>query len=88
MRRIGEGGTTMEANEQMMRYQVTGFPALLIFLVIGFLCYGWPAMKIARRTGKPVWAALLMGVPLVNIIVIWIFATSEWNTKSKAGTFE
>jgi uncharacterized protein (DUF983 family) len=63
-------------------YTVTGFPALLIMLAVGFLAYGWPAMTIARRTGKPIWAALLMGVPLVNIIVIWVFSRSVWNTPS------
>ncbi len=59
-------------------YRVTGFPALLILLAIGFLTYGWPAMKIARRAGKPAWLGLLMGIPLVNIVVIWVFAHSVW----------
>lgn len=60
-------------------YRVTGLPALLLILALGFLAYGWPAMKIARRAGKNPWLGLLMGIPLVNIVVIWIFAVSRWN---------
>jgi uncharacterized protein (DUF983 family) len=73
---------------EMEYYNVTGFPALLIMLAIGFLAYGWPAMKIARRTGKPVWAALLMGVPLVSIVVIWVFATSAWRVSDHERTLD
>lgn len=63
-------------------YRVTGVPALLIVLGLGFLVYGWPAMIIARRAGKSPWSALLMGVPLVNIIVIWVFAMSPWQVRN------
>ena len=59
-------------------YTVTGFPALVIMLALGFLAYGWPGMRIARRAGKPAWTGLLMGPPLVNIVVIWMFSIVDW----------
>lgn len=61
-----------------MQYQVTGLPALLIFFAIGFVAYGIPSMKIAKRSGHSPWVGILMAVPVVNIVVIWVFANSNW----------
>ncbi len=58
--------------------QITGLPALLIILVLGFVAYGWPAMIIARRAHGKSWPGILMGIPLINIIAIWVFAFSRW----------
>lgn len=75
----------MNQNPQNVDFHVTGFPALLIILGIGYLAYGWPAVKVARRTGKSPWVAALMGVPFVNIIVIWVFALSRWENVGAEG---
>lgn len=66
-------------------YHLNGLPALVLFALVGFLAYGWPAMKVARRTGKNRWLALLMAVPFVNIIVIWVFALSRWENVDAEG---
>ncbi|WP_298846612.1 hypothetical protein [uncultured Ruegeria sp.] len=68
----------MNSATENMQYQVTGLPAFLIFLAIGFFAFGLPSMKIAKRTGSSPWLALLMSVPFVNIVVIWVFAYSSW----------
>ncbi|MBL9074228.1 hypothetical protein [Tabrizicola sp.] len=57
---------------------ITGLPALLILLVAGFLAYGWPAMIIAKRAHGTAWPGLLMGIPLLNVIAIWVFAFARW----------
>ena len=54
-------------------FSVTGFPALLIMLAIGFLAYGWPAMMIARRAGKL--------APKMRIMFITGFAAVALNKK-------
>ena len=65
-------------NTDQFTYTITGWPALGLLLAICFLAYGIPSMKIAKRAGKPMWMGALMSVPVVNIVVIWVFSTSFW----------
>jgi|TARA_B110000902_G_C14170941_1_gene536835 hypothetical protein len=46
---------------------------LFIFLV-PFLIFG----PVAKKAGYSRWWALLAGVPLLNLIVLWIFAFAKW----------
>jgi len=75
----------MNGTEQISYIEVTGFPALLIILAIGFVAYGIPAMKIATRAGKPGWHGALMAIPIVNIVWIWVFAASRWPAEDDRG---
>jgi hypothetical protein len=43
--------------------------AILVAIVCG---------AIARKAGYSRWYGLLMVVPLVNIVLIWIFAYAKW----------
>jgi hypothetical protein len=46
---------------------------LLIILVSLFIF-----RPIAKKAGYSGWWALAMLIPLVNIIIIWVFAFSKW----------
>ncbi len=39
-----------------------------------------PFWKIYSKAGFPGWLALLMFIPLVNLIVLYVVAFSEWKT--------
>jgi len=58
--------------------QLTGFPALVVFLTVSFVAYGWPAMIISRRAHGSAWPGAIMAIPVINIIAIWVFAFSRW----------
>lgn len=73
---------------------------LLIFAGMGLLLSGvfgalylllpvWPCWIIAKRAGyPPVWA-FLMVVPVVNLIVMWLFAFARWpNEGNGFGTID
>lgn len=45
----------------------------------------WFYWRIARRAGYAGWWALLMLVPVVNIIVLWLFAFAEWPARAMQG---
>ena len=50
---------------------------LLILLAIG-LVYLVPMAKIFSRAGWNPWTVLLLLVPLVNIVMLWVFAYGQW----------
>jgi predicted ABC-type exoprotein transport system permease subunit len=48
-----------------------------------------PNFFIVKKAGFSPWWALLMFVPVVNLIAYWAFAFIEWPaTRSPASTFE
>ncbi|WP_426394134.1 hypothetical protein ACN9M1_10430 [Ralstonia sp. R-29] len=55
-----------------------GLFGLLIILIVA----GIPVRQILLRTGFSQWWALLVVVPLVNLIALWIFAFSTWPRQS------
>ncbi|CAJ0867697.1 hypothetical protein R20233_01436 [Ralstonia sp. LMG 32965] len=55
---------------------------LIVLLVLLFV-YLLPAGLIARKAGYSSGWALLMLVPLVNVITIWVFALSDWPAARK-----
>jgi uncharacterized membrane protein YhaH (DUF805 family) len=52
----------------------------------------WIFARISRKAGFSGWWSLLMFVPLVNIVLVWVFAFVNWpaeTSKEKiAGVFE
>jgi len=38
----------------------------------------YPYIRILRRTGLSGWWFLTMFVPIVNLIMIWVFAFARW----------
>jgi uncharacterized sodium:solute symporter family permease YidK len=49
----------------------------LIVLVL-LAIYLIPAAKIASKAGYSGWWCLILLVPLVNFVMIWVFAFSRW----------
>ncbi|MGU7779114.1 hypothetical protein [Burkholderia sp. PU8-34] len=50
---------------------------LFVTLVIFVICI-YPYVRIVRRTGHSGWWVLTMIVPLLNIIMLWVFAFARW----------
>jgi uncharacterized membrane protein YhaH (DUF805 family) len=50
----------------------------LIVVVIVLLIYGVPAVRIVQKAGYSGWWCLLLLVPIVNIVMIWVFAFASW----------
>jgi uncharacterized membrane protein YhaH (DUF805 family) len=58
------------------------------FITIGFMLvvYVIPAVMILRKAGYSGWWCLLGFVPIVNIVMIWIFAFADWpNLRERQG---
>jgi uncharacterized membrane protein YhaH (DUF805 family) len=49
---------------------------LLPLAIIGV--YFWMMVRILNKAGYSGWWSLLMAVPLVNIVMVWVFAFSDW----------
>jgi uncharacterized membrane protein YhaH (DUF805 family) len=49
---------------------------LLPLAIIGV--YFWMIVRILNKAGYSGWWSLLMVVPLVNIVMVWVFAFSDW----------
>jgi hypothetical protein len=52
-------------------------------IVAVVLCF-WIGGNIARKAGFSRWLSLLLLVPLVNIVIIWMFAFSNWPNARRA----
>jgi hypothetical protein len=65
-----------------------GLPELLVICTVA-LFFVWPWSKIFSKAGYPGWLSVLMLIPLLNIVLIFWFAFSDWpnlnrNTKINA----
>lgn len=52
--------------------------ALLPLWWISALISLWGSARVVRRAGFSPWWALLLLVPVVNIIMLWVFASARW----------
>lgn len=50
----------------------------LFFLLVIAAIHLIPISKILRRAGWNGWLALLWALPLVNLIMLWVFAFGNW----------
>jgi len=57
--------------------EIDDLGALLILLIM-FAIVVVPFVRIFQKAGRTGWWAVLMLIPLVNLIVLWIFAFSRW----------
>ncbi len=55
-----------------------GFSLWHWIIVLLFLISAWPAWRISERAGFAGAWGLLIALPLVNLIVLWLFAFSRW----------
>lgn len=49
-----------------------------IFAALYLLLPVWPCWIIAKRAGYPPYWSFLIVVPVVNILVMWLFAFARW----------
>jgi uncharacterized membrane protein YhaH (DUF805 family) len=49
----------------------------IIVLIIA-LIYFVPIVKVLNKAGYSGWWSLLVFVPLVNIVMFWVFAFADW----------
>ena len=59
-------------------------PELLLLLVLTFLAY--LTARIAKKAGYSSWWCLAMLIPLVNLVLVWVFAFSDWPAYKKRNT--
>jgi uncharacterized membrane protein YhaH (DUF805 family) len=50
----------------------------LIIIVVIALIYFIPLVKILHKAGYSGWWSLLMLVPILNIIMLYVFAFADW----------
>ncbi|MGB8621921.1 MAG: hypothetical protein WCD16_03785 [Paracoccaceae bacterium] len=58
-----------------------GFFMLLIYAVLVVV----PFYKLWQRTGHNGWIALLMIIPLVNVVMLYVLAFKEWPATDRTG---
>ena len=56
---------------------------LIIILLIVLIPY-FVFSPAAKKAGFSKWWALLMVIPLVNIILVWVFAFAKWPAEENA----
>jgi hypothetical protein len=56
------------------------------WLIIAFWCaiFVVPAWRIASRAGFPGALSLLLIIPVVNIVLLWVFAFVKWPSEQGA----
>ncbi len=55
------------------------FHWLIMLLALGFVAFFvWVYARIAQKAGFSGWWSLIMFVPLVNLVMIWVFAFIGW----------
>jgi len=57
-----------------------GVPELMVVMAIVAtgLIVAWPAGRICRRIGFSPWLGLIAVIPILNVILLWFVAFSEW----------
>jgi hypothetical protein len=76
----------MEANEAAINV-LGGLVTFLISLAI-LLVLMWPYVKIVQKAGYSGWHVLWMFVPIVNFVMLFVFAFSRWPIEEKVERLE
>ena len=58
------------ANDPGMLALLSGLPMILFVF--------WVFFRVFRKAGRSGWWTLLLIVPLVNIVMLWVFAFVRW----------
>ncbi|AXK63134.1 DUF805 domain-containing protein [Burkholderia anthina] len=54
----------------------TAWQLLVSLVLVAVVIY--PYVRIVRRTGHSGWWVLTMFVPILNFIMLWVFAFARW----------
>jgi uncharacterized membrane protein YhaH (DUF805 family) len=52
------------------------FHWIIVLLVL--LLYIFPVVKILQKAGYSGWWCVLVFIPLVNVVMLWVFAFARW----------
>ena len=52
--------------------------------LIGFLVFVIPAVKILQRAGFSGWWVIASFIPLVKVIMFWVFAFARWPIEERS----
>jgi uncharacterized membrane protein YhaH (DUF805 family) len=52
------------------------FHWIIVLLVL--LLYIFPVVKILQKAGYSGWWCALLVIPLVNVVMLWVFAFARW----------
>ena len=61
-----------------MGFDAFGIMELIIFILFFVLFPLLISRPIAKKAGYSGWWALMMIIPLVNVIMVWVFAFAKW----------
>jgi hypothetical protein len=56
----------------------------ILILLIGFLIVVVPYVKIIQKAGYSGWWVIVGFIPLVNLIMLWVFALARWPVEERA----
>ena len=56
----------------------------VVIFLIGFLIFIVPYVMIIRKAGYSGWWVLVTFVPLINLIMLWVFALARWPVEERA----
>jgi hypothetical protein len=70
----------------MMSPYGDGGPFHRLIGLIGFLIFVIPAVKILRKAGYSGWWVITSPIPIVNIVMFWLFAFARWPLEERAGS--
>jgi len=76
----------MEANETA--FSLLGGLVSLFFTLAILLVLLWPYVKIIQKAGYSGWHVLWMFVPVVNFVMLFVFAFSRWPIEDKVERLE
>ena len=58
----------------------------LVGIAIALVIFVVPLLKILRKAGYSGWWILIWLVPIANIVMLWVFAFSDWPNLAKRPT--
>lgn len=69
-----------------MRWEVKMSPAFLnlMFFVLILSCFAWIYGRILVKAGFSRWWFLLLFIPIVNLVMVWVFAFIKWPNLDKS----
>ena len=59
---------------------------LFVLIIVGF--FVWLYVRILNRAGRSGWWCLTLLIPVVNIVMIWVFAFTRWPAIDDQPDFE
>lgn len=63
---------------------VIGGLTVLLFVIAMVVVMMIPYFRIVQKAGFNGWLCLLMLVPLVNVVMLWMFAFTTWPVEQEA----